>query len=429
MPTPEKTIASVNYIRQNASANYRGLVPYLPSDASIDRIGFILEQQDLLTEFTNGLVNRIIKTMVERKTFRNPLKIFKKGSNPLGSDIQNIFTNPALGKTYKLNEAEMAKLLSYNESDDKVVYYRRNRRDLYEVSVPESELQSAFVSWDALGNYIDNKVMSLTNGNEIDEYEYIKNLLSRAVTNNTIRKIVVPAPTDNQSAKNFVKVIKKAFGKMKFPRTDYNSYSLMFPNDTPVVTHTNSDRICLITTTDVTAEIDVELLASAFNKDLTDLNKTGQLVEVDEFKNETLTAILCDEAFLQIYDNLLKFRNFYNGRSLVYNYYVHAWSTFALSPFANAIAIVTSNDNVPTTDISVNVTSLNLQVDETFGIKAKVEPENASDKTLNFESSNADIVNVNNKGYITALATGTATITISTNNENVEPVEITVTVK
>jgi len=275
MASKEKVQNAVNLIRAKASPNYQARVPAIASEDSIERIGFILEEQELTTEFVNGLVNRIIKTMVERQTFTNPLGIFKKGTNPLGTDIQHIQTNPAISKKYELSEASMAKLLSYNESDDKIVYYRRNRRDLYEVSVPEEELKAAFVSWEKLGDYIDGKVMSLRNGNEIDEYTYTKNLLSKAVTNSTIRKQLIANPVDNQTAKDFVKKVKKAFGKFKFPRNDFNSYGILFPNETPLTTFSNKERICLIITTDALAEVDVELLAQAFNMTKTELERTN----------------------------------------------------------------------------------------------------------------------------------------------------------
>lgn len=427
MATQEKVQAALNLIRSGASSTYQTRVPAIASEDSIDKIGFILEDQDLTTEFVNGLVNRIIKTMVERQTFKNPLGIFKKGTNPLGTDIQNIFTNPAVGKKYELSEAAMAKLLSYNQSDDKVVYYRRNRRDLYEVSVAEDELKAAFVSWEKLGEFIDGKVMSLTNGNEIDEYAYTRNMLSKAVTNSTIRKQLVTMPTNNETAKAFVKLIKKAFGKFKFPRSDFNSYGLLFPNETPVTTFTNKERICLIITTDALAEVDVELLAQAFNMEKAEL--AGRIVEVDEFQNKDLVAILCDEAYLQIYDNLFKFRNFYNGRALVYNYYVHAWSTFALSPFANALAYVTADESVAATGVHVEAIQLNLKVGDVYQIKANIEPANATDKGINYTSSDPTLAEVNTKGQIITLAPGVVNITVKSNNNEAESATIAVTIE
>ena len=128
MANREKIIEAINYIRETASPDYQARVPEMASEDEMSRIGFVLEEQDLTTQFINGLVNRIIKTMVEKQTIKNPLGIFKKGTNPLGTDIQHIFTNPAISKKYELSEASMAKLLSYNGSDDKIAYYRRNRR-------------------------------------------------------------------------------------------------------------------------------------------------------------------------------------------------------------------------------------------------------------------------------------------------------------
>ena len=33
----------------------------------------------------------------------------------------------------------------------------------------------------------------------------------------------------------------------------------------------------------------------------------------------------------------------YNGRVMATNFYLHAWGTYAISPFANAVALVTED--------------------------------------------------------------------------------------
>ena len=66
-----------------------------------------------------------------------------------------------------------------------------------------------------------------------------------------------------------------------------------------------------------------------------------------------------------------------------------------------------------------------LRIGESSKIIAKVIPDDASDKEITYKSSNTSVVDVNN-GIITAKSNGNATITLSTNNNKTEKVEINV---
>ena len=334
-------VKAVNLIRQEGSTAYQEAVPYMTAKSSIVDLSNVLlndAYQPFLNEFIGGLINRIALTIISNKSFDNPLAMFKKGSVPLGTDIQDVFTNPAEAEQYELSDVAMAKLLTLTDPDTKVAYYKRNRRDLYTKSLGKENLAAAFTSWEKLDELIGSITNSLYSGNYIDEFDLTKNLLSGAVDENKIIIETVTAVTDSASAKAFVKKCRSLYSKFKFPSTEYNAYSKFGGEGKPVKTWTDSDRICLIVTADVMTEIDVEVLAAAFNIGSAQL--MGRIVEVDSFPNSDIQAILCDESFLQIYDNLLNFTEFYNARTMVWNEYLHAWSTFAISPFANAVALV-----------------------------------------------------------------------------------------
>ena len=68
---------------------------------------------------------------------------------------------------------------------------------------------------------------------------------------------------------------------------------------------------------------------------------------------------------------------------------------------------------VSVTGVNLNKTSLSLTVGGTDTLTAKVEPDTATDKSVNWESSNPDVATVDN-GVVTAKAPGTATITVTT---------------
>lgn len=78
------------------------------------------------------------------------------------------------------------------------------------------------------------------------------------------------------------------------------------------------------------------------------------------------------------------------------------------------------------TNISLNQTSLSLKVGNSASLVATISPENATDKGVVWESSNTDIITVDN-GKVVAKATGTATISATTVNGKVAKCVVTVT--
>ena len=67
------------------------------------------------------------------------------------------------------------------------------------------------------------------------------------------------------------------------------------------------------------------------------------------------------------------------------------------------------------TSISLNKASVTLSAGETIELIATITPENATDKTVTWTSSNTSVATVAN-GMVTAIASGSATITAQTNN-------------
>lgn len=80
-----------------------------------------------------------------------------------------------------------------------------------------------------------------------------------------------------------------------------------------------------------------------------------------------------------------------------------------------ATCAVTVVDPAPTTvavtGVTLNPTTLELEVGETGTVAATVAPENATDKTVTWSSDKTDIVTVDSTGKVTAVKEGTTTIT------------------
>jgi len=74
--------------------------------------------------------------------------------------------------------------------------------------------------------------------------------------------------------------------------------------------------------------------------------------------------------------------------------------------------------NVPVTSVALNKSTLSLVTGASETLTATIQPANAANKTVTWSSSNNAVATVNNNGVVTALSTGTTTITVSTQDGN-----------
>lgn len=427
-----KGVKTFNFIRNNSTEAFVQTVP-AATDDNIQTIANILfndAYQPMLNEFVTNLINRIALTIVRNKSYSNPLSIFKKGSIPLGTDIQDIFTNPAIAEKYEFSNTAMAKLLTITDPDTHVAYYRRNRQDLYTKTISREGLQGAFVSWEKFEDFITSITTSLYSGNYIDEFEYTKDLVNGAYVNNKVIVEKVTNPTDETSSKAFLKKVRALYKKLSFPSTKYNAYSKFSGANGLIKTWTERDRVVLIIKADAMAEVDVEALASAFNLDKA--NFLGRVIEVDEFDSPEIVGVICDESWLQIYDNIFRFDEFYNARVMAWNEYLHAWGTYAICPFANAVVLATE-EPTPATAVAFGTDSvqLNLNASPAYEtLEITVTPTNSTDN-IEFTSSKPEVFTVtkvdNTHVTLTPMSEGSGTVTATASSGQKDTATVTVT--
>lgn len=412
-----------NVIRENSSKVFMETVPSATEDniQTLSNILFNDAYQPMLNEFVTNLINRIGLTIIRNKTFSNPLSILRKGSMPLGTDIQDLYENPAEAEQYELSNNAMAKLLTITDPDTHVAYYRRNRKDLYTKTISRENLQGAFVSWEKFESYISAITTSLYSGNYIDEFELTKALVDGAYDNNKVIVETVTAVTDESTAKAFIKKCRSLFNKMKLPSTQYNAYSKFSGAKGTIKTWTEEDRFVLIVTSDVMAEVDVDVLARAFNIENTKF--LGRVIEVDSFENEEIQAILCDESWFQIYENLMRFDEFYNARTMTWNEYLHVWQTYAICPFANAVVFATAQPKPAT---AISVANVSVVEDATANVTVTLTPADATSE-LEFISGDESVFTVSPLGVVTGVSAGTGTLTVNTDNGLSDTATVTVT--
>ncbi len=76
--------------------------------------------------------------------------------------------------------------------------------------------------------------------------------------------------------------------------------------------------------------------------------------------------------------------------------------------------VTVTNPAVPVQSVSLDKTTLDLNVGENATLVATVLPENADDKTITWSSSNTAVATVDATGKVTAVAAGEAVITVTT---------------
>lgn len=427
MPTVPKTqrlnassVDILNAIRNSASTNYRDFVPTAKNTAeSIRSIGeIIMQYTPLQNEFLNALVNRIARVIITSKMYSNPLSMFKKGLIDFGETIEEIFVNIANPHQYDVDESEN-KVFAREIPDVRAAFHTLNYKKFYKQTIQNKDLNQAFLSWDGITDLISKIVNAMYTAANYDEFVTTKYMLAKAILDGRLSAITV----DANDAKGAVTKIKGVSNALTFMSNNYNAAG--------VQTFTDKDDQYLLVNSQFDSEIDVEVLASAFNMSKAEF--MGHRILIDGFgtldvarlnalfkddpnyvepSQETLTAlnaipaVLVDKNFFMIFDNMYEFTENYNGQGLYWNYFYHTWKTFSMSPFANALVFVPAVPSV--TSVTVSPTAITCKKGQSVQLSVKVVTENYAPKTVNW-SSDTDGVTVDINGHVTVAASVTAT--------------------
>lgn len=337
-------VGVLNTIRDNASDIYRSRIP----EATRTNIQDIQEGMTnpnnavVTNEFISTLLNMIIKQVIHNKFFSDPLKSLKKGTKPLGDTIEEIYANFVQAKGFDPTGAD---LLDREMPDVKAVYHRMNRQDRYKITISPEQIQKAFASYDKLESFIQTIINTLYNSSELDEFVLMKQLIKQAIDNNAMKVVTIPDPVaSEQNAKDFIKAVKIVSGDMVFANSNNNAYLESQSTDTKaLITCTPKSEQILIIDNATDVSVSIEVLAYVFNMSVAEFNDTRKIV-IDAFPDESIRACLVDEQFLQVYDDLLLFKEFENAEGLYKNYYLHVWQTLAYSNLVNAVAFKVASD-------------------------------------------------------------------------------------
>lgn len=406
----------LNVIRNNATQNYKDYVPVATPDAeSIREIGaVIMDYPNLQNEFLSALVNRIGRVLITSKMYDNPWSMFKKGMLEFGETIEEIFVN--IAKPFQFDpEVAESTVFKREIPDVRSAFHIMNYQKYYKATIQNDQLRQAFLSWDGITDLISKIVDAMYTGANYDEFQTMKYMLAKRILNGQLYPVTIPT-VQTENMKDIVTTIKGVSNKFEFMSSKYNL--------TGVQTFTKKEDQYLLINSKFDAQMDVEVLASAFNMDKAEF--TGHRVLVDSFGDldidrlnllfkddptyteigdsdlkalDAIPAIIVDKNYFMIFDNFYNFTEQYNGEGLYWNYWYHVWKTFSISPFANNALFIPGTPTV--TSVTVSPATANVSAGQKVQLSAIVQTTEFAPQSVTWSVTTGENVTVNQSGLVT----------------------------
>lgn len=431
MPTiyPNKTLTAtsadiLNAIRNSATNDYKNYIPVVTADAEIIRsVGSILMQNpSLMNEFLSALCNRIGKVLINSRLYNNPWAVFKKGVLKFGEVVEDIFVN--IADVYEFDHEGGTDFAARKLPDVRASFYAMNYEVQYKVSVSPDMFKRAFLSESGIAELVSYITNSLYTAHANDEFLIMKYLLGVHILDGHLKPVQVDVTAGSE--KSVVKKFKEVSNKLTFLSPDYNIAGV----------HNFSDKgfQYLIINSAYDATYDVDVLASAFNMDKAEFAGHRKLVDsfgamdvarlkkmigsqpgYHEFSAAELSAldkipaVIVDQNWFQMYDQTLRYTDFFNPQALYYNYYLTAFKVVAMSPFAPAVAFVPGAPSV--TSVTVSPATATVAKGQHAQLSANVVTANFASKAVTWSMTGAAKAEtqIDNSGNLFVASDETAT--------------------
>ena len=314
--------------------HYQDRIPEITVNNFKEIGDLIMERPNMKNEFINTLFNKIGLTLLQNKKYTSRLDIFSKGKLEYGETIEQIMCDLIECKdfTEQKDNNEVSELVSAQVPDIKVLYHSENYKHKYKVTISDIRLRKAFNDKYGVDKLVASIITSVQNSIAYDRECMLKAILSASVYKKSI-----PVAFDNGSsgsrAKNLVTEIKKNIIRLETMSKTYNNAEIN--------TFTRKEDMVLVIGGDYATDIDINLLATAFNLDKAEIST--RIVVVDELPvtgEVKPICVLMDKDYIVDYTTLYEVRQFENGNTLSTNLFYHVWGIMAQNDFTNAIQFV-----------------------------------------------------------------------------------------
>lgn len=296
-------------------------------------------------EFAHNLINVIGTFAIRDYDWQNPLKELKNADLSRGLTIEEIAVGLVKASGYNPEDNNIFKR---SKAEVHAVFHTLNDKRRYDITINRFELQRAFNSENGLSELVVRLLSVPVKSSEYDEFQIMKEVI--AVSNDAfpiyniqsvIDDITNPTADELKTLSYNLRVAAKRLALA--PTGLYNAKGV------PTVSRTQD--LVIFTTPEIVSALDVNVLADAFNVSRTDF--VNKIIELDELP-VTGHALLVDKNWFVSGDYVNEITSFFNPKSLEENYYLHQWSLYSTSPFANAVVFSNSaTTNVPTVTVTI----------------------------------------------------------------------------
>lgn len=438
---PEGLRISLNAIRETAVSDNKLYAQYVEEILPSTDIGSwslpILEMPKVMNEFVPALVQQISYIQIEKRLFKNPLAVLDGDEIPLGSIGEEIYVNPVIGRRFNVDD--FAGLLAKYEADVKVQYHQLNSDIQYPLTITRAKIKDAFRSWTELENFITANTNALYNGAYIDRYNMTKDLIACAYKGNNVKVEVISAVNSEANAKAFIKNIRTKFLDFQTPTEKYNAWAQVGGYGNNIITWTPKEDIRILIRNDILSEVNVDVLATAFNMDKTNL--LGNVIGVNDFDvyenvkgadgkiyrnkiydGSNIICMIADKRWFRIINVELEMDEFYNPNNRTWQFYLNDVRGYNYSLFANAVVYATALPDIKATDIDfIGESSFDVVEGTKKIVRVALTPTNATSETT-FTSSDSTIISVrkisDTEVELTGAGTDASAVTITASNNS-----------
>lgn len=376
----------------------------IPDDNSaiMNIYSFITGYEPNRNAFLYALMNRIGMTILTSKMWNSPLAWALQGRLEFGESIEEIFVNLIKVRSFDPTKAP-ARVFERNVPDVRAAFHVMNWQKEYPLTITTDQLRQAFLSWQGIVDLVQGCIQSMYKSLQKDMYETTKYMIAKLIISGQMPNVQIPDFTDPANMPSVVKAARSTALNMTILGTNYNMAHVYNAVD-------NVSDLYIIMSNDLLASQDVDVLAAAFNMDRTTFY--GRVIGIDSFSDmdydrldmlfegtegyahisgtdltnlQKVGFIACEKDFFQIWENFQEVTDNYNGSGLYWNYFLHAWYTFSVSPFAQGVLFDYAGGEI--TGVTVVPATANVAQGSTIVLGATVTGTGIFDKAVTFSIS------------------------------------------
>ena len=382
-PTGQE-VASAMY--RVSSPNFQSTIGDPNEVSSLEFINGLLEYPDSLGVEFMSLATRIGRVIAHRNILTNKLAPFKMENMALGYTMEEYFVECA--KEHAYNQADAEDTLFKRELPDiKTAFYVVNRKSYYPATITDDDMRKYFVSWDGVNSLIARIVDSMYNGDNKDDYNYMKSALVKHYENGLMKIVKTNAVSDTNTAKELARKITEYVSYLTEPTNEYNAMAVTKQND--------YEDIYVILNGKSNSYLNIDWLAQTFQLEFAEF-KAHVLVlpTLPSTTQGTIEALVVDSEIYRVFDQKYSVGVAYNAKGLYWNYFLHHWEGIATSRFANSIAFVSGDVAEKVTAIHANPTVVQVKKGGSVTVPFTVQTSGLN-APINLEATSGDATKVN----------------------------------